>query len=277
MEKSEKDIFNELKKYCDYYDIPFEHIVNVMSDLKVIPMLRGKGFEYTVSDVLKILLSEDKWKIENPNINAQSEVHDVDVHIKRKKDNKEIRVECKLAKKDSISLGENPHFQVKCMRSRTISDNEMATRMANRYGVSRESILAHADNYREGDFDFVITSMGNAFWTTEDNGSYIFKTDKEQIKEFSKLFPKSFSEKDSIQEFKKKAFNFMLFAKSSDIKISLNNKIICARRKCIQEGNSKNCGFIPNYPIINLKELSEGKGAWKQLEDIEKESNNFLK
>ena len=270
-------IFKNVKYYCDYYNIPFEHIVDVISDLKVIPMLRGKGFEYTISDILKKILPRDKWEIKNPNINAQSEVHDVDVYIKRKSDEKKIRIECKLAKKDSISFNKCYQFQVKCMRSRTISDNEMATRMANKYGVTRESILAHADNYREDDFDFVITSMGNAFWTTGDNGSYIFKADKEQTQELSKLFPKIFSNKDSLEKFRKKVSNFIIFTKSSNITVCQENKIVCTRKRCIKKGTSKYCKFIPNYPIINLKELSSGQGAWKLLIEIESEINKMLK
>ena len=162
------------------------------------------------------------------------------------------------------------------MRSRTIRDNEMATRMARKYGVTRDKVLAHADNYRDKDFDFVLTSMGNAFWTTNEDGTYIFNGDKEELKELARLFPKYFSEKDSFNEFKKKAFNFMLIAKSSAIAVNPQNNIICARRRCIKGGHSTNCGFIPNYPIINLTELSQSKGAWKSINQIEQEINNLL-
>jgi len=248
-----------------------------MSDLKVIPMLRGKGFEYTVTDLLKSLLDSSKWDISNPNINAQSEVHDVDVYVTRKKDNKNVRIECKLSDKDSFRLyGDSPKFQVKCMRSRTVSDNEMATRMARRYGVSRETVLAHPDNYRDIDFDFVITSMGNAFWTTDDTGRYIFKASNEQIKTLVVLFPKIFNEKDSIDEFKKKTFNFMIFAKSKSITATRENNVVCRRKRCITQGTFNTCGFIPNYPAVNLKELSEGRSVWRQLADIERALNELL-
>lgn len=274
MKKNE--ILKELKEYCTYYHLPLKHIVKVMNDLKVVPMLRGKSFEFTIFEILTFILPKDNWQVSVPNINAQSEIHDVDVYIVRKKDSKQIRVECKLSGKGSFRENKaNPLFKVKCMRSRTLSDNLMATRMAKRYKVSREQILAHADNYRDGDFDFVITSMGNAFWDTE-NEMYLFKGTKNQLKILSELFPKKFSQRDSQKEFNKKTFNFMLFANSKDLVVKSKNKIVCTRRKCIKKGTNKKCGFIPNYPIVYLKELSKGKGAWKPLEKIERELDKFL-
>lgn len=179
--RTDEIILQQLKDYCNYYNLPILHIHEIISDLKVIPMLRGKGFEYFVSDKLADMLSSGDWQVSNPNINAQSEVHDVDVVILRKTDNKQIKIECKLAKKESFGMNNgNPEFSVKCMRSRTISDNEMATRMAERYGVLRQQILFHADNYRQDDFDFVITSMGNAFWVTQ-NKRYIFDGKDEDL------------------------------------------------------------------------------------------------
>ncbi|MBI2129286.1 hypothetical protein HYU07_03530 [Candidatus Woesearchaeota archaeon] len=261
-------IVKGMKKYCEYFDLPLSHLVEIMSDLKVIPMLRGKGFEFTVSDFLKENLSSEKWIISNPNINAQSEVHDVDVYVIRKKDNKQIRIECKLAGKDSFDRDiDNLTFKVKCMRSRTISDNEVATRMSKKYGVERKLVLFHADNYREDDFDYVIASMGNSFWTTK-NQKYVFECTDDDKNILSKLFPKYFKGVKSINEFKKKVFNFLLIARSKDIKVSKTNNILCTRRKCINNGTSTNCGFIPNYPLVNLKDVAEGNGSWKILSDL---------
>lgn len=270
-------ILQQLKDYCNYYNLPILHIHEIISDLKVIPMLRGKGFEYFVSDKLADMLSSGDWQVSNPNINAQSEVHDVDVVILRKTDNKQINIECKLAKKESFGMNNgNPEFSVKCMRSRTISDNEMATRMAERYGVLRQQILFHADNYRQDDFDFVITSMGNAFWVTQ-NKRYIFDGKDEDLRVLQSLFPTHFSG-TNIDEFKQKAFSFLLIARSKDIKVSVENNIICTRRRCIDNGTSSNCGFIPNYPIVNLRDVANGTGPWRILSDLDLDSflNNFL-
>lgn len=277
MESNQYDkVLEKLKKYCDYYNIPSKHIVTIMSDVKVIPMIRGKGFEFIISDMLKTILQKDEWEVSNPNINAQSEVHDVDVYVTRIKDKKQVRIECKLSKKDSFRINENnPNVSVKCMRSRTLSDNEMATRMARRYGVDRQQVLAHADNYREEDFDFVVTSLGNAFWDTKES-MYVFAGSTEQLKILAELFPDRFSKKDSTKDFKKKTFGFLLFAHSKDLSVKKENKITCTRRKCIQSGNSENCGFIPNYPLIYLEDLSKGRSIWKPINEIEKALNNFL-
>ena len=275
---NDKKIIDEVKEYCQYYDLPLSHIVEIISDLKVIPMLRGKGFEFTVSDFLKTKLSS-QWNISNPNINAQSEVHDVDVYVIRKKDNKQIRIECKLAGKYSFSRDfDNPVFKVKCMRSRTISDNEVATRMAKKYKIERKLVLYHADNYREDDFDYVIASMGNAFWTTKDK-KYIFECTDEDTNILSKLFPSHFKNIKNKNEFRERAFNFLLIAHSKDITVSKSNGVICTRRKCIENGTSTSCGFIPNYPIINLKEVARGKCPWKILSDLNLDNffNGFLK
>ena len=187
-------IFQKIKKYCEYYDIPIYNLVEIISDLKVIPMIRGKGFEFTVSNILSDILPKDKWSISNPNINAQSEIHDVDVIVMRNIDEKKIRIECKLSGKDSFRIQEGlPKFKVKCMRSRTISDNEMATRMAQKYGVDRELVINHPDQYREGDFDFerisdLISRSSARYLTVEtakgNNGLRDFIKDIGKIREF---------------------------------------------------------------------------------------------
>lgn len=47
-------LIKDVKRYCDDFDIPINHIVEVISDRKVIPMLRGKAFEFSVTDFLVI-------------------------------------------------------------------------------------------------------------------------------------------------------------------------------------------------------------------------------
>src|SRR3989338_3987511 len=150
----------------------------------------------------------------------------------RNRDNKKIRIECKLAGKDSFNHEpDNTTFKVKCMRSRTISDNEVATRMAKKYNVDRKMVLYHADNYREDDFDYVIASMGNAFWTTK-NKKYVFEHTDNDIVSLSNLFPKYFGKLRDQKEFRKKAFNFLLIARSKDITITNKNKIKPSRGLC---------------------------------------------
>src|SRR3989338_2937159 len=124
------NILKKIQDYCRKYDIAIKYLLDVISDLKVIPMIRGKSFEFSVSDLLKSKLSKN-WKVENLNINAQQGTHDIDVQITRINDKKKIRVECKLTKNDSFQINqEGAEIRVKCMRSRTFSDNPAATRMA---------------------------------------------------------------------------------------------------------------------------------------------------
>lgn len=253
----------EIEDYCAYYNLPIKHLASILSDLKVIPMIRGKGFEFTVSDFLRVNLDKKKWIVSNPNLNAQSEIHDVDVYVTRKKDNKQIRIECKLSGKDSFRVAEgHPQFKVKCMRSRTVSDNEMATRMAKRYDIPRAKVVKHPDQYRHQDFDFVITSMGNAFWTTEDR-KYIFSGSEKELKILSQLFPKHFKVDMNKEQFRDATFNFLLIANSKKMTVKKANEVVCTRKKCIQSGNAVDCGFIPNYPVVNLTEVSTGSSPWK--------------
>lgn len=266
-------IFEKIKEYCKKYDIALNYLVEVISDLKVIPMIRGKSFEYTVSDMLKNTLSQ-KWKVENLNINAQQGVHDVDVLVTRISDKKKIRVECKLTKNDSFAISGNvAELRVKCMRSRTFSDNPAATRMAQNYGVNRNSLLIHADSYREQDFDFVITSLGNSLWTTI-NEKYVFNGNKQQYDFLKHLFPEHFKD---FSKFQQEAFTFLMFARSSELVVNQRNNFTCTRRKCQLAGTQSNCGFIPNYPIVQLNNVAKNIGTWRKFSNLETEFNNFLK
>ena len=266
------EILRRIKEYCKKYDVALKYLVDVISDLKVIPMIRGKSFEYSVSDRLRAILS-NSWEVKNLNINAQPGNHDIDVSVIRKTDKKEIRIECKLTKNNSFRLKkDHAELRVKCMRSRTFSDNAAAARMARHYGVSKEFLLVHADSYREGDFDYVITSLGNSMWTTIED-KYTFNGNREQFNYLNKLFPDHFTDFDKFQE---QAFNFLLFAKSSDLIVSPKNKLVCTRRKCILVNSQNDCGFIPNYPIVNLTEVAKGTSSWKRIGIIEDCFNNFL-
>ncbi len=256
-----------LERYCDNYNIPEKHLLDIINDLKVIPMIRGKGFEFFVSDKLKKILNKHVWEVSNPLMNAQPGTRDIDVKVINTKTNEITRIECKLAKNNSIKSDLNIKFQVKCMRSRAIGHKEVATRVAKEYGINTQDVLEHADQYREDDFDLIATSLDNAFWSSDSNGRYIFNYKKPYAEKLSQMFPKLFKEPYNPQEFKKSSANFILIARSKDIKVSKENKIICRRRDC---RNKENCGFIPNYPIINLNEVAEGSSPWINILEIEK-------
>ena len=248
--------YAKIEEYCERYDIPIEYLTEVISDLKVIPMIRGKGFEFTISMKLREYLSSNAWSVENLNINAQQGIHDIDVSVKRLRDNREIRVECKLSKNNSFR--NNGSFRVKCMRSRTFSDNPAAIRMAGAYGIRKNLLLMHADSYRATDFDFVFSTLGNSFWRTI-NGLYTFAGTRTQYGILHDLFPHDFT---SFENFKSDSFNFIIYAKASDLTCSPSNP--CNRRRCIANGSNSNCGFIPNYPTGDMISIH----VWRQTNSV---------
>lgn len=264
-------VFQDLVKYCNYYNLAPEHIIETLEALKVVPMVRGICFEFTVYDRLKEILPENKWKVEKPVINAQSEIQDIDVLVTHSSTRKKIFVECKLAGKNSFRVlrDNQARIRVKCMRSRAVGSKSAARALAERYGVSHEDVLRHGDNYRDVDFNFVVTSIGNAFWKTAEDGSYIFEPKSAEITFLRNFFNDRALNKDQMKE---KTFNYLLIARSSHLKVSPQNGIQCRRRKCKEAGTSNSCGFIPNFPIVNLNNNS----VWKPIEKAEEIFEEFV-
>ncbi|MFM7365460.1 MAG: hypothetical protein ACKO11_13385 [Cuspidothrix sp.] len=88
----------ELLEFCQTYNIPSEYLVPILSDPKVVPMIRGKAFEFSVVSLLSKALNPEEWIVDKPIINSQLGIHDTDVRVTHLKTNKVISVECKLAK-----------------------------------------------------------------------------------------------------------------------------------------------------------------------------------
>jgi hypothetical protein len=263
-------ILNELVDYCDYYNIPFEHCVDTMQALKVVPMIRGIGFEYVAFERLRRILPSNVWKVEKPIVNAQSAIQDIDIQVTHIPTDQQITIECKLAGKNSFKI---PRLgvgtvKIKCMRSRTVGE-EAARTLARRYGVSVDSVMRHRDNYRDVDFDFVITSIGNAFWRTTKDGKYVFRLKPEETEFLHRLFGDSTL---SVEQLRKKTFDYLLIARSSSLTVSPQNHVRCVRRRCKEAGTSTNCGFIPNYPIVNLNDTE----VWRPIEETSEVFRNFL-
>ena len=234
-------------------------------------MVRGICFEFTVHDRLREILPKNKWKIEKPVINAQSKIQDVDILVIHNPTGKKISVECKLAGKDSFRLLKNNQakVRVKCMRSRAVGSESAARDLGERYGVSYEDVLRHGDNYRDVDFNFVATSIGNAFWRTAEDGSYIFELKPAEIAFLRKIFKDQSLDEGQLKE---KTFNYLLIARSSHLTISPQNKIQCRRKRCKEAGTSSSCGFIPNFPIVNLNNNT----VWKPIEKAEEMFEEFV-
>lgn len=239
---------NKVREYCAKYNIPLNYLVDTINEPKVIPMVRGKAFEFSAMLQLQNVLSSDTWFIDKLVINAQFGMHDMDVRVIHKPSRKIIGVECKLAAKGSFRTGENNtnSIKVKCMRSRTLGDARVAS-LAPQLGVAPEQLKIHNDQYFPSDFDVVLTSIGNAFYETEQE-TELFKWEPspEGIQ-----FLKSLSGLDDETLLKDWTYDTTFLALSENISIKVGNNVTCTRRKCT---NKNNCGFIPNYPLIKFND-----------------------
>ena len=153
----------KVKEYCEKYNIPLLYLVETLYEPKVVPMIRGKAFEFSVMMALQNILSKDEWQVDKQAMNAQIGFHDVDVRIVHKPTKKTIRIECKLAKKGGYRLFTDGHseIRVKCMRSRTLGLSKVKE-LAPKLGVSEKVLAVHNDQYLPADFDVVISKKDNS-------------------------------------------------------------------------------------------------------------------
>jgi hypothetical protein len=144
----------ELAEYCGKYGVPLEHIFEILNDQKVVPMIRGKGTEWSGYSILQKQLNFREWSIEKLNLNAQPDAGDEDISVTHKRTGVILKVECKSAVRGSMSTGIRsrvcpvPHFKVKCHRSR--SNIKLA-------GTSN-------DRYSADHFDVILTNPINALF-----------------------------------------------------------------------------------------------------------------
>jgi hypothetical protein len=238
----------KIKQYCLKYDIPLSYLAEILNEPKVIPMVRGKAFEFSALLRLQQILPTTEWIVDKPAVNAQFGLHDVDIRVIHKPTRKIIRVECKLAGKGNFRLQKDGStaIKVKCMRSRTLGTAKVAE-LSKKIGISEALLSVHNDQYLPTDFDAVITSIGNAFYETNDEtDAYEWQPSKEGIHFLEQLA--SFHN-ESITHLQKFAYHAMYIAPSADLAITTANPHICTRTKCTDK---QNCGFIPNYPIIKF-------------------------
>lgn len=250
----------KVKEYCEKYNIPLFYLAETLYEPKVVPMIRGKAFEFSVMMALQKILPSFEWAVDKPMMNAQIGFHDVDVRVLHKPTNKVVRVECKLAKKGGFRFFPDGHSEVrvKCMRSRTLGLAKVKE-IAPKLGVSEKILSIHNDQYLPADFDVVITSIGNAFYDTDEKTNFFEWNPTESGKAFLKKL--GVLPSDNLRDF---AFNTMFVVKAEDLTVG-HNKIKCTRAKC---KNKKSCGFIPNYPIINFdKKNCQPSNGWLPLKD----------
>lgn len=275
-----------LDNFCRKYNIDLQNLADVLNDPKVIPMIRGKAFEFTIKTLICDILPPEKYEISNPRINAQTGLEDVDVAIYDKEKDKTYSAECKLAAKGEFKLENNiPKIKVKCMRSRTLGETA-AQQKAKRTNLDFELLMIHNDQYIAQDFDLVITSIANAFYETDDQGLFYWCPPEEAINFLTKINATTQDE----------AFYKIYVARSDQLSVNGSNKtgnkvIKCTRIKKRKTGkkdkqgkdiyhrtcpevlenlNKQHCNFIPNYPVIYF-DLTTGEplNPWVKLENIE--------
>jgi hypothetical protein len=249
--------------FCEHYNIPVEYLADTLNEPKVVPMIRGKAFEFTVFKKLKEVFPSSRWDVQKSIMNAQLSSHDEDVAIVHLSTETRLSVECKLAGKGRFKKLSSGDFMinVKCMRSRTMGEN-IVRRLAPQLGISVKLLNIHNDQYRLNDFDLIVTSIGNAFYETDDDGLFYWSPNETGIDFLSRLF--NTDDPDTLQ---KLAFNKMYLTSSKNLSVG-NGFHTCSRKKCTKP---KKCGFIPNYPsiIFEAKTLLPTNG-WFQIEDAEK-------
>ena len=109
-------IYNNIKEYCEKYNIPIENLIHILEDQKVLPMIRGKATEYIATVVLKKLLGRN-WQVQKLNLNAQSGIYDEDISVTHSKTGYRMKVEAKNAVRGSLRIGNSrtlikePHFK----------------------------------------------------------------------------------------------------------------------------------------------------------------------
>ena len=266
-----KDWVDKVKEFCEKYNIPLFYLADTLYEPKVVPMIRGKAFEFSAMTALQHILPEKEWVVDKTPMNAQIGFHDIDVRVVHKATKKAVRVECKLAKKGGYKLYSDGHseIRVKCMRSRTLGPSKVKE-LAPKLGVDQKSLSIHNDQYLPADFDVVITSIGNAFYRTDLKTSmFEWKPTMQEQKFLQKINPQG------SRNIKDTAFSRLFIARTSDLTISHSSRVVCTRSKC---KNKQNCGFIPNYPIIYFNsQTNKPNNGWVAIENSLSIFESFLK
>ena len=251
----------KVEDFCYKYNIPTEYLAEVLNEPKVVPMLRGKAFEFTVMMALDSILPKAVWQVDKPAINAQFGSHDMDVRVRHLPTGTVITPECKLAANMGVVLTDDGYrIRVKCMRSRTLGTARAAL-IGAELGIPTEVVMVHNDQYTPRDFDLVITSIGNAFYSTDiDTGLYEWNPSATAEAFLRNLIPS-----EGYANLKDLVFNKMYVARSSDLPVSPLTGVTCTRQKCEHRSD---CGFIPNYPLIIFdRGTLEVKRPWVPIED----------
>ncbi len=251
----------KVEEFCQKYNIPILYLAETLYEPKVVPMIRGKGFEYHVMMALEGLLPKNEWKVSKAIIHEEAGFHDTDIRVLHKRTGRTLRIECKLAKKEGYRLYPDGHseIRVKCMRSRTLGQAKVKE-LAPKLGVAEKVLSIHNDQYLSADFDVVITSIGNAFYRTDmKTGMFEWRPRKVEEEFLQKLGAEA---KESLKDF---AFCRIYVAKTRDLAATPDTGVICTRGMC---KSKTSCGFVPNYPIIRFDaRTAKPVNGWVSIEE----------
>lgn len=236
----------KIRQFCLKYDIPLDYLPEIIAEPKVIPMIRGKAFEFSVMIKLQQILPTSEWIVDKPVMNAQFGFHDMDVRVIHKPTRKIIGIECKLAGKGTFRelKDGSRQIKVKCMRSRTLGESKVKE-LAPKLGIPISLLQVHNDQYVPSDFDVVVTSIANAFYETDEDTDFFEWQPSEQAQKFLQEIS-GLTDNNSLQHF---AYNRIYIASSESLAINEKNGIVCTRKQCTKPTN---CCFIPNYPVIKF-------------------------
>ena len=148
-------------------------------------------------------------------------------------------------------------IRVKCMRSRTLGPTKVKA-LAPKFGIPETVLAIHNDQYLLADFDIVVSSIGNAFYTTDGKTGHFEWQPTQKEEEFLEKI--GATKRETFKDF---AFRSLYVAPASMLQIG-NNGVVCTRAKC---RNKKACGFIPSYPVIRF-DASTGQptNGWVSIE-----------
>jgi hypothetical protein len=276
------DLIKNLEEFCIKYNILPESLLEIIQDPKVLPMIRGKAFEFSALAKFENFLDPTLWKIVKPKINPQFGSHDQDVVITHLETHTNIRVECKLAAKGRYRKvktkieDKTQYFEidVKCMRSRTLGQ-ERAKQVSDQVNIPVDVIMIHNDQYLPNSFDIVVTSIANAFYETDEATGNFEWSPQEKAKDFLETISnKNIIDLQDESNLKDVIFDKVYIAKSNDLASVFENNIKCTRREC---KTPYSCGFIPNFPKI-VFDINTGKPLppWFEIEDCLQVLQTFI-
>jgi hypothetical protein len=177
MPEEKLKLAEELIEYCKKYFIPIDHIFEILNDQKVVPMIRGKGMEYNALYAINKALNPREWITQKLNLSPQPGTPDQDISITHRRSGIIVTVESKSAVRGSFHQGSSrttikePHFKVKCHRSR--SNMQLADSSNDRYHVNS--------------FDIIVTTTLNSLYignTIGENFEFLPQKDIKFLFEF---------------------------------------------------------------------------------------------